>query len=129
MRRRKLLLGVGALAFLGMAGFVLLIWLTTPTPGVTWENYRRLRRGMSIGDVQALLGEPNQTFRLAGSAATRKDWWDEWDTDVEIHLYFNADRLVNGEAGRRRGSWNLGQTEFLQEEESILSRIYRRFQR
>lgn len=32
MRRRRLLLGVGAMAFLGVAGFALFVWLTSPTP-------------------------------------------------------------------------------------------------
>ena len=95
MRRRRLLFGVGALALLGV-GFALLTWLSTPTPGVTWENFRHLRRGMSVGDVEAVLGEPNQAFKTA-SNGTRRDWWDEWDQDIKIHLYFNARSRQTGE--------------------------------
>ena len=47
MSRLRLLMSVGAVALLGMAGFALLLWYFTPAPGVTWENYRRLRPGMS----------------------------------------------------------------------------------
>jgi hypothetical protein len=44
MLRRRLLLAVGAVVLLGVAGFVLLTWLTTLTPGVTWENSDDLRQ-------------------------------------------------------------------------------------
>jgi len=56
-RRRRLLLAVGAVSLLGVAGFALSLWFTSPTPGVTWENHRRLRVGMALSDVKALFGE------------------------------------------------------------------------
>jgi hypothetical protein len=57
MNRRRWLLVVGAVALLGVAGFHLLIWLTISTPGVSLENFRRLRHGMSERDAEALLGK------------------------------------------------------------------------
>jgi hypothetical protein len=45
-------------ALLAVAGFAWFIGvITTPTP-VMWENFRRLRLGMSSSEVEALLGEP-----------------------------------------------------------------------
>jgi hypothetical protein len=61
MNKRRLLIVAGALTLLGMAGFTLFLWLTTPPPGVTRENFRRLRVGMSLPAVEALLGGP-KTF-------------------------------------------------------------------
>ena len=63
VRRRRLLLRVGAVVLLGLAGFALLLWLTSPVPGVvSWENYRRLRIGMSSSEVEALLGTPQDAL-------------------------------------------------------------------
>src|SRR5262249_29487410 len=60
MGRRRLLIGCGAAILLAVAGFAFVHWLTTPPPGVTLENFRRLRQGMTISEVEALLGEPYQ---------------------------------------------------------------------
>jgi hypothetical protein len=70
MRRRRLLLAVGMVVLLGVAGFGL-HWLTRPTPGITWDNFRRLRKGLSAKDVEALLGEPHRTRLRIGEA---KNW-------------------------------------------------------
>jgi hypothetical protein len=65
MRKRRLLLRVGALALLGAAGFLLYCWAVSPTPGVTEKNFRRLRVGMSVSEVEALFGGSGEspTFR------------------------------------------------------------------
>lgn len=60
MSRRRLLILMGAATLLTVAGFVLTLWITSPTPGVTWENFRRLRQGMTEKDVVALLGESSK---------------------------------------------------------------------
>jgi hypothetical protein len=58
MRRRRLLLVAGALALLGLAGLATFLWLTTPPPGVSRDNFYRLRKGMTLQEVEAILGEP-----------------------------------------------------------------------
>ena len=63
MRRRRLLLGAGALALLGLAG----LWLAQslrpgPEPGVTMESFRRLRLGMNEQEVEAIPGQPGDLF-------------------------------------------------------------------
>lgn len=113
MRRRLLLVGVGLVGLL-CVGFALFVWLTTPTPGVTWENYRRLRIGMSARDVKALLGA--RYLRVVGSAISDNEYLIEereevcetlggtrcWrGEELAIYLTFDeADRLTSGEAFR-----------------------------
>ena len=58
MRRGPLLLGAVALGMLGLAAFALSLWLTTPSPGVTLENFRRIHVGMSQERAEAMLGRP-----------------------------------------------------------------------
>ncbi len=105
MRWRRLLLVVGAVALLGLAGLFLFLWLTSPTPGVTWNNFRRMRVGMSAKDVEALLGDPYDAheFMLDGldplPVAKCKYWRGK---DVIIALSFDtADWVVAGEAAPR----------------------------
>jgi hypothetical protein len=93
MRRHRLLLITGAVALLGVAGFCVLTWLTSPTPGVTWENFRRLRLGMSARYVEALLGKP---FRVAERTDCSIRFWR--GEEVGIYLAFEADALVSGDA-------------------------------
>lgn len=93
MSRRRLLLGVGAVALLGLAGF-LLLWLTSPTPGVTWENFRRLRKGMPTRHVEALLGEPSLPDVKQGIWTLRL-WKGE---EVAMSLSFESGALHHGSA-------------------------------
>jgi hypothetical protein len=93
MRRRKWLLIVTALALLGVAGFFLFLWATSTAPvsGVTLENFRRLRVGMSSSEVEGLLGKPQKTLK--------RDWenwdWTIWPTkEVAIYLLFDRDLLL-----------------------------------
>ena len=90
MRRRRLLLGMGPVALLGMPGVASLLWLTRPTPGVTWENFHRLRFGMTARDVEALLGEPQEVDEVGGDWTTRR-WRGD---DFVISLSFDADQKL-----------------------------------
>jgi hypothetical protein len=94
MSRRRLLLGMGSVALLGVAGFVLLLWLTTPTPGVTWENFRRLRKGMSARHVEAVLGEQSLPDVKQGIYTLRL-WRGE---EVAMSLTFESGVLHHGSA-------------------------------
>ena len=118
MRRRRLLLGVGALTLLGVVGFALLTCLSSPTPGVTWENFRRLRVGMSLEDAEALLGQPKAGFNSALAGMVDRYWISDGNL---ICLTFVSDRL-------EWGGWNLGgngELEFIPMNESLLDRIRR----
>jgi hypothetical protein len=89
MRKRRLLLvGVGALALLGLAAF----WLIAdalPRPGITERNYRRIQMGMTLEEVQGILGEPPS----GDVVATRED---VWGTLQEVGLFrrWQRDGLV-----------------------------------
>src|SRR5262249_61720109 len=56
--RRKWTIWLLLLALVGIAGTHGMLWLTTPTPGLTEENVRRLRAGMTVQDVERLFGGP-----------------------------------------------------------------------
>lgn len=71
----------------------MLLWPTRPNSGVTGENFRHLRVGMSARYVDALLGKPNKTYE---SAISRRRVW--WSDEIEIILDFNVDRLAKGKA-------------------------------
>lgn len=108
MSRRRLLLGAG-LVLLLVAGFAeWLLWPTTPapTPGVTWENFHRLRQGMSARDVEALLGEPYRQSKARWDSNPRVREVRRWrgDNFFIIILAFDAgQRLEEGIAGREEG--------------------------
>ncbi len=133
MRRRKLLLAVGIAALLGVAGLILFLWLTTPAPDDTWENFSRLRIGMSAVDVEALLGKRYETTRPTyywttmelPSGSTSRFWRGQ---DVEIGLTFVTDRLVRGIAvfpDRLIPLGSISGLEHVRYEESLLDRIRR----
>ena len=95
MSRRRLLIVMSAATLLGVPGFAVYLWLTSPahTPGVTWENFRRLREGMSPKDVEALLREQYEADECFHG--TTRFWQGG---EVEIFLGFVADRLAWGVA-------------------------------
>ena len=125
MRRRRLLLGMAAI-LLTVGGLALVHWLTAPTPGVTWENFRHLRIGMSVKDLEALLGEPYETAEQPDGVIQRV-WRGE---EVEITLWFGTEeddvfrgRLASGAASfpRQPNSY----VENMCPDESVLDRIRR----
>jgi hypothetical protein len=115
---RRLLLKVTAVALLGVGGFAVYLWHTSPAtiPGVTWQKFCRLRSGMSARHVKALLGERylREVGRLVGSDQYEVALIEERDEahgplagtlcwqseEVAIYLSFEADRLMSGEAFR-----------------------------
>jgi hypothetical protein len=67
--RKRMVLAFGLVLGLGLASLV--AWhLLPPRPGVTPENFHRLRLGMTEPEVEAILGEP--TVR-----GCETDWGDE----------------------------------------------------
>ena len=108
MKKRRLLLWTWALVMLGACGVTL--WLNVPRPGVTRSNYERIREGMTLADVGAILGGPpgnyqegRGTFLLfsangpEGSSPWLRDdvahliWWGP---DVTILLAVSPDGRV-----------------------------------
>jgi hypothetical protein len=53
MPRRRLLLGAGALALLGLAAWT---WLLVPPDPISPEGAARIREGMTIEEVEGVLG-------------------------------------------------------------------------
>ena len=57
-RRRFLLVGAGVLALLGVAGFLVVWAVLRSGDRITEGNYERIREGMTLAEVEALLGGP-----------------------------------------------------------------------
>jgi hypothetical protein len=98
MHRRLFLLGVGALALLGLFGYLLLSQasLAPPLrPGVTKENFRNLHAGMTADDAAAILGCPGGEAILVGGGQTHRTWSD--GKSLSVVLYFNqSGRVLTG---------------------------------
>jgi hypothetical protein len=71
MRRKRLLLwafvAVGAVAL----GLLAVVVLTSPRPGVTQENYGRIAYGMTLAEVQGLLGGEGEEPEPMGNTFVR----------------------------------------------------------
>ncbi len=94
MCRRKLLILTSGLALLGVAGVGLLDWITSPAPGVTWENFRRLREGMTLEHAETLLGKPAMVRFNSELEIVR---WQGEGIVIRLSCYLN-ERLRGGEA-------------------------------
>jgi hypothetical protein len=111
MRRRNLLLGLGALALLGVMGLLLTPHFVTPTHAVTLANFHRLREGMTRQEVEAILGQPLSTVR-----GVTPHWeGEEADGRFFIELTIDAQHvLVEGIAVTAHGAeWVKGELSFL----------------
>jgi hypothetical protein len=80
MRKRLVLLTVAGLALLGPT-CGLLYWIDLNRPGVTQANFERIQRGMTLAEVEALMGRPGQPMPPPPSAhkessLTDKTWWE-----------------------------------------------------
>jgi hypothetical protein len=69
MKRRSLLLGC-----LALVALVAVPRLLAPKPGVTVENFRRLHRGMTKEEVDAILGGPGEVSGFINNMARTRDW-------------------------------------------------------
>jgi hypothetical protein len=71
MRRKRLLLwafvAVGAVAL----GLLTVVVLTSPRPGVTEENYGRITYGMTLAEVQGVLGGEGEEPEPMGNTFVR----------------------------------------------------------
>jgi hypothetical protein len=96
------------LLLLGVAGGVL-IWLTYPKPGVTRANYMRIREGMTLREVEALLGGPatgeGPLHCADGLILDYPGWYQKWweGADLSILINYDDDRRVLRKCHDREG--------------------------
>jgi hypothetical protein len=89
-RRRLLLVGPVAVALLACG---LVVWLTRPTPGVTLETWQRIRRGMTLQEVEALCGRAATPLE-PGPGETLSALWDGQQPGTAVHITVNRTGLV-----------------------------------
>ena len=86
MSRRALLWLAGlALVFLALLRTVRLLW----QPGLTEGNVRRIRPGMALAEVEALLGGP---------ATETIDWWAEGEPRDSLRVRWQRHWQAEGDA-------------------------------
>jgi hypothetical protein len=98
---KRVFLGLALTLCLAAAGLWLTAWLTTPTPGVTPENFQRLRWGMGKSAVERLMGGPGD-HRGGGHYCWERPGCDIWvhfgDEDTaleEAELYLNGPNEIS----------------------------------
>lgn len=64
-----------------------------PRPGVTLENFRRLQKGMTSEEVEAVLGKGEFCFRFTGSYTMS---WAAKPAYVFIEFSEQGDKAING---------------------------------
>jgi hypothetical protein len=89
---RRLLLGLGTLALLGLAG-CFMAYLRLPKPSITKANFDRIELGATAKEVTAILGPPTapppgvtkKKWALRESGGTYSPrWLEEWMADGAI---------------------------------------------
>jgi hypothetical protein len=97
-------------------GWLTVVVLTRPRPGVTKENYGRITYGMTLAEVQGLLGGEGEEADPMGSTFVRT-----WHGDgLTLYVSFQGGR-VSQRAWMKDGQ---GESEALPE--SFLNRLLRR---
>jgi len=92
MNRRRWTLLLGLALLLALVGAAT-VWLLRPEERVTADNCERIRVGMTVGEVQALLGRPPDDESrpdLVDGSVTRA--WN--GRDGSILVAFSADRAA-----------------------------------
>jgi hypothetical protein len=113
MRRKRLLLwafvAVGAMAL----GLLTVVVLPSPRPGVTRENYRRITYGMTLAEVEGLLGGEGEELEPMGNTFVRT-----WRGDgLTVYVSFQGGRVS------QRAWMKDGQGESEAPPESFLARL------
>jgi hypothetical protein len=90
MSRRVYLLGVG-LALVALA-LAFTDWALSLQPGVTEANIKRLRKGMTLGEVEAVLGGPGEPLNEDEDGHPLGPWvWR--GPDAHVMVIINSGRL------------------------------------
>jgi hypothetical protein len=103
-RRRRLLLLFGlppALVMLGVGGLGFVPWSVNlePKPGVTPENAARIREGMTLAQVEAILAVParDETRRRSFNSDWVRSWWsDSSSYSFRVYVRFSPAERVTG---------------------------------
>jgi hypothetical protein len=120
-QRRVPLLGVVLLGLLAVLGSLLVLHALEPTPGVTVQNYLRLRVGMSEREIEGILGRPGNPM-LEG----RSVYGEIWSTDkfLIIAVFNREGCLVEGGIDRLANDYS-GPVGHIQEDKDIFDRLRR----
>jgi hypothetical protein len=89
--RRKRLLVILVIACAVLAGSVLLFRYLSPGPGVTLENFKRIRKGMTERDVEAILGTAGEKAYMWHTPCRI---WQGKREKVGVVILFSEDGLV-----------------------------------
>lgn len=112
MSKRVFLLGVGIL-LVGFA-FAATDQYLAALPGVTERNVQRIQPGMSLEEVEALLGRPADSLYLLGPGPTwdgkcgtcmearmrRVRQWSQADGSVQVQFTVHDDRVTGADYHR-----------------------------
>jgi hypothetical protein len=80
---------------LGCTAAALVPGCVTPTPGVTQDNFERLRQKMTREETQRIMGRPADTVIVGGSSLSYDSLvWR--DGDVSVLIRFWGDELQDG---------------------------------
>jgi hypothetical protein len=95
MTRKRTLLVLLAVVTLGVGGFFALEHAMSPDPGVTLDNYDRLRAGMTLKQCEALLGLYREQQH---DPPGRLFFWTDRDRRVNVCLYIGTKGAEDGSA-------------------------------
>jgi hypothetical protein len=84
MRQKRFLLWTFVAVGAVVLGLLTVVVLTGPRPGVTEENYRRITYGMTLAEVQRLLGGERKEWEPMGNTFVRTWRGDGLTVDVSF---------------------------------------------
>lgn len=100
--RKRLLLKLGLVAFLGAGLFVGYLWWTVPTTGICRYTAEKLRLGMSKADVISVIGlppgvhgVPNGTRRFPWSMGFASEEWHGPNGSIVVAFDFLQDEAIS----------------------------------
>src|ERR1700722_11335746 len=91
MKRRQLLLLFIAVGLPPLVG-LWIYWVMTPRPGLTFDHFGRCYRGMTVDEVESVLGPGEKRYRAEGLSG------EVWHVEVgDLRIGFENGRAVNGD--------------------------------
>ena len=106
-RTRYIIAAVLTLSVAAIA--VLLAWPAPPVvPGITRENFARIRHGMTLKEVEGIFGRPCDGF-IEHDELPRPPVMAEWDVkelQVEVFIHLgDDDRVIGKQWGKEPEGW------------------------
>jgi hypothetical protein len=71
--RRSILLAAAA-SLLVASPIAAVWWALTPEPGVTLENFRRLHDGMTLEEIETIMGKPSDRCEIPMNGSSTHIW-------------------------------------------------------